>query len=176
VDAAFGPVSDQSRDYIFALFGIPKSMFGVEGEHTAPQGGAAEDRREFANNKMRPMLDRFETAITVGIVESGWGLRFVIDYEYKMPVEAKLELAEKFAALPGIKVKEMRAFVDLEPLGDERDEMVLNLPGDDDNDSDVKDRGLGSEAGRPPNPENTSAFPEEGEKPPKDAEVAPKPT
>lgn len=175
VDAAFGDVSDQSRNYIFALFGIPASMFGIESEHAAKQGQGSEDRREFANNKMRPMLDRFETAITVGLVEAGWGLRFCIDYKYQLPAEAKIELAENFAKLPGVTVKEVREFVDLEPLGDERDEIALNLPGENDNESEVKDRPLGGEAGRPPNGENTAAIPKPGEEVPADATARAKP-
>lgn len=175
IDAAFGETTKESRDYIFALFGIPKSMFGIEGEHAAKVGGAADDRREFANNKMRPMLDRFETAITVGLVEPGWELRFCVEYKYQMPQEAKVELAGEFAKLPGVTIKEIREFIDLDPLGDERDNIVLNLPGENDNESEVKDRNLGNEAGRPPNGENTAAIPPPGEALPPDATAVVKP-
>lgn len=175
VDAAFGEMGRESRDYIMAMFGIPKSMFGIENEGRAAEGYQAEDRREFANNKMRPMLDRFEKAITQAIIEPGWGLKLCIDYEYQMPVEEKLKLAEGFASLPGIMIKEVRGFVDLEPLGDERDDIVLNLPGNNENDSEVKDKSLGKEPGRTPNPENTAEVPKPGDELPPDAEAVPKP-
>jgi len=176
VDAAFGETSKESRDFILAMFGIPKSMLGIEGDRSAPAGQAAEDRREFAENKMRPLIDKFEAAITNHITAPGWELKFCIDYRYQMPVENKLSLAANFATLPGVTVKEVREFAELPPLGDERDDIVLNLPGDNSNESEVKDRALGPEPGRPPNGENTAAIPDPAnEKMPADAEAVAKP-
>lgn len=159
VEAEFGAMSEQSRDRIFAAFGIPKSMFGIEAHNRPATGQSAEDRREFANTKMRPELDRFQHKISRQLVEPGWGEEFKIDYEYEMPIEDKLVLAEKLAVLPGVTVGEIREFVDLPLLGDARDEIALNLPGENDNESEVKDQPLAGEAGRKPKGENTAELP-----------------
>lgn len=175
VDAAFGPISQESRDFILAMFGIPHSMLGIEAKQRQAPGQAAEDRREFSNTKMRPVLDKFQAALTNGLVGPGWDLKLCIDYKYQMPIESKITLATEFATLPGVTIREVREFADLEPLGDERDEIVLNLPGNNENASNVKDRPLGQEPGRPPKGENTAAVPKPGEPMPGDATAQPKP-
>ncbi len=165
VEAEFAGMSIQSRDRILAAFGVPKSILGIESEIRQAEGAAQDDRRTFANNKMRPYLDKMQELISFELTEPGWDLSFKIDYEYQMTVEERLELAEKFATLPGVKLGEVREFADLPLLGDARDEMVLNLPGENDNDSEVKDPALGSEPGRPPKGENTAAVPKNGKLP-----------
>lgn len=166
-EAEFGPMSDQSRNRILALFRVPASLLGIPSADAAA-GSLEDDRRTFANSTMRPLLNKLQKAISTGLTEPGWGLKFCIEYEYQMPIEQQVELATNFATLPGVTVQEVRAFVDLPPLeGDQAkiNDMVLNLPGENDNASKVKDRALGKEPGRPPNGENTSAFPEDGSAP-----------
>lgn len=173
VDAAFGEMSDQSRDRIMAMLRVPISLFGL-GTAEARTGDLEADRRTFSNSTIRPLLDKLERAVSRDIVEAGWGLKFGIEYEYQMPIEQQVELATNFATVPGVTVGEVRAFLKLDPLEGEYEktnDIVLNLPGDNENASDVKDRGLGKESGRPPNGENTAAFPKDGETAPPDATV-----
>jgi HK97 family phage portal protein len=164
VEAEFGAMTDSSLDRIFAALRVPRSMLGM-GAPNARVGLAEDDRRTFANSTMRPLLNKLQKALTKGIVKPGWGLDFCIEYEYQMPIEAQINLATNFATLPGVKIKEVREFVNLPPLGDKRDDLVLNLPGDNTNSSGVKDRPLGTEPGRPPNGANTSAVPADGSLP-----------
>lgn len=155
-EAEFGPMSRLSRDRILAMFRVPPAMLGMAGgEENA--GVTEEERRTFANGTMRPLLNRLSRAITTGLVDR-WGLEFEIEYEYQMPIEEQIKLAGEYASLPGVKVREVREFVKLPPLETEEDDLILNLPGDNENDSEVKDRNLGSEAGRPPKGENTAAI------------------
>lgn len=158
-EAQFGALSDQSRDRILAMFRVPKVVLGL-GSDTAVSGSVESDRRTFANGTMRPLLNRLQRAISDGLTEPGWGLKFCIEYEYQMPIEDQIRLATEIASLPGILIKEVREFAKLEPLPDDdpRGKIMLNLPGENDNESDVKDRPLGGEAGRPPNGENTRAI------------------
>lgn len=173
-EAEFGAMSDQSRDRILAMLRVPPALLGLSAGSSsgtsAIKGGAEDDRRTFANSTVRPRLNKLQNDISI-ITERGWGLRFKIDYEYQMPIETQLELATNFAALPGVKVEEVRSKVGLDPLGDERDQIVLNLPGENDNESKVKDRNLGTEPGRPPKGEHTAAIPAPGKTLPADAKV-----
>lgn len=167
-EGEFGPMSDQSRNRILALFRVPASLLGLPSEGTVASGGLEDDRRTFANSTMRPLLNKLQKAISIGLTEPGWGLKFCIEYEYQMPIEQQVELATNFATLPGVTVKEVREFVDLPPLEGAQakiNEMVLNLPGQNENSSKVKDRALGKEAGRPPKGENTSEIPTDGSLP-----------
>jgi HK97 family phage portal protein len=160
-----------SRDRICAAFRVPPILLGQIGG--TAQTAVKEAQRIFDNKTMRPFLNKLQEAITYGLTQA-WDIDFKIDYEYTMPVEDQFEMAKDFATLPGVKLREVRERVGLPPLGDERDDMVLNLPGEEDNASNVKDRSIGSEPGRPPNPENTRAIPEPGEKIPEDAKVVTK--
>lgn len=164
-DAEFGPMSELSRDRILAMFKIPPGMLGL-GEGGG-SGATEEERRTYANGTIRPMLKRLSKIITYGLVDR-WGLEFKFEYEYQMPIEDQVNLASTFASVPGVTVREVRAFLKLPPLGTPDDELVLNLPGDNENDSEVKDRNLGGEAGRPPKGENTATFDEKNKK---DAQV-----
>ena len=166
--AEFKELLGLSRDRIAAAFRVPPALLGqVQG---IDRQAVREAQRIFDNKTMRPLLNRFEDVITECLTMA-WGVKFKIDYEFELPEEDKLELAQNFATLPGVKVKEVRRYAGLDPLGDERDDLVLNLPGEDDNESEVKDRNLGSEPGRPPLGENTREIPEPGTPLPDDAEA-----
>ena len=154
-DAKYVEVAEFSRDRILSNFRVPGSLLGINSVGST-SGSRAEDQRVFDNKTMRPFLDKIQRVISLGVTQA-WGLDFVFEYEYLPPKEDQLELAGTLAALPGIKLVEVREAAGYPPLGDEElDEMVLNLPGENDNESDVKDRNLPGEAGRPPNGENTA--------------------
>lgn len=169
-EAEYRYLVPQVRNRIAAMFKLPLSMVGEVGQNDT--GGAnKEARRTWANDIMKPLIGRIDSQLNAQLV-SQYGLRLVTDYEYDMPIEDRFDLAASIAAGPGIRVREYRDFLNLPPLGEEEiDDMVLNLPGDNENESEVKDRPLGDEGGRPPKGENTRAFPRKGERLPKDAEV-----
>lgn len=166
--AEYGNLIPLSRDRICAAFRVPAILLGFIG--SAATSPVKEAQRIFDNKTMRPFLNKLQLAITHGLTQA-WGVEFKIDYEYVMPIEDQFEMAKDFATLPGVKIREVRERVGLKPLGDDRDDIVLNLPGENDNASTVKDRSIGSEAGRPPNPENTRAIPKPNAPMPKDAAV-----
>lgn len=163
--AEFGEMSNQSRDRILALFRVPKVMLGLPID-TSSTTGPGEERRNFANTRMRPILDTLQTLLTRELT-SDFGLKLKIDYEYTMPIEDQFKLGGEFAKVPGVTVREVRdqfnlprltTVMDDETKAKEIEEMVLNMPGDNENDSDVKDRPLPGEPGRSPDPENTATF------------------
>lgn len=156
-EAEFVQMTEQSSERILAKFRVPRSKLGMPIESSSTTQ-PAEERRNFAQDVIRPSMNKYQTALSDQLTLPGWGLKYVIEYEYQMPIEDRIKLAGEFAKLPGITVKEARAFADLDPLeGDNAqfNDLVLNLPGEDDNASDVKDQPLPGEGGRPPNPENT---------------------
>jgi HK97 family phage portal protein len=166
--AEFGLMSDQSRDRILALFRVPKAKLGLS-SGTSSTTQPAEERRNFDNDRMRPILDTLQTLLTRELT-SKFGLILKIDYEYQMPVEEQFKLGGEFAAVPGVLVREVRDRFKLprlttvladEAKAKEIEETVLNMPGENDNASGVKDRPLPGEAGRPPDPGNTAAFGED---------------
>ena len=167
--AEYGTLIPLSRDRICAAFRVPPILIGYIGASAATP--VKEAQRLFDNKTMRPFLNKLQEAISYGLTEA-WGVEFKIDYEYVMPQEDRFEQAKDFATLPGVKIREVRDRVGLPPLGDARDDMVLNLPGDNTNQSNVKDRSIGSEPGRPPNGENTAAIPEPGKPLPADANAS----
>lgn len=175
-EAEFGLLGDKSRDRILAMFRVPSPLLGLSGGYD--RQAVREAQRIFDNKTVRPIADALQDTITLALTDA-WGLEFKIDYEYEMPIEDRLELAVDTATLPGIKVDEVRETAGFKPLprsekgpdGKPIGDMILNLPGNDENASKVKDRPLGSEPGRPPNPENTRAFPREGSSTPRDAEA-----
>lgn len=172
-DAMFRDLADSSRDRICAMFRVSPKLIGITEIGSA--GDKVQDaRREFDNKTMRPFLDRLQSKITWELAVA-WGYSFIIDYTYIMPQEELVKLASDFASIPGVKVKEIRAFLAAvgleESTGDpEIDEMVLNLPGEElgpdgqplEGDEGFADRSLPREAGRPPKGENTRAFPSGG--------------
>lgn len=148
------PLTEQTQKRVLAMFKVPKGKLGME-----PGPDPGEERREFANGMMRPLLDEIQTIFSERLTVPGWEIEFCIEYEYQMPIEEQIKLAGTYAQLPGIKIIEVREKAGLEPLGDERDDIVLNLPGDNTNASGIKDRNLPGEAGRPPDPANTATIP-----------------
>ena len=167
-DALYAEITKLSRDRIFTMFRTSPMLFGLTDE--AAGGNKITDaRREFDNYVMRPFLKKLAERITLGLARA-WGVNFVYDHRYVMPPEDLVKLASDFAALPGIKPKEVRQFLRSlgieETTGDtEVDEMILNLPGeelDEDGQGGFPDRSLAGEPGRPPKGSNTRAFPKGG--------------
>lgn len=160
-DAAFAALTTISRDRILAMFRVPGDLLGIPDA----TGRVTDSQRVFDQKTMRPLLNKLQKAISHSVTEA-WGLEFVIDYDYIMPVEDRIRLTSSFAAIPGVRVREVRDYAGLEPLGDERDDIVLNLPGENgtvtNHDGGLPDRPLAGEAGRPPKGENTTAFPAPG--------------
>lgn len=165
--AEFGEMSNQSRDRILALFRIPKVMLGLPAD-TSSTTEPAENRRVFANTRMRPILDTLQTLLTKELT-ADFGLQLKIDYEYQMPIEEQFKLGGEFAKIPGVLVREVRDQFNLPRLdtvmadaekAKKIEEMVLNMPGENDNASGVKDRPLPGEPGRTPDPGNTATFDE----------------
>lgn len=172
-EAEFVQLTEQSQERILAKFRVPRSKLGLPIESSSTTQ-PAEERRNFATDVMRPSLNKYQTAWSDQLTVPGWGLSYVIEFEYEMPIEDRIKLAGEYAKLPGIMVKEVREFAGRDPLeGDNAqfNDLVLNLPGENDNGSDVKDQPLPGEGGRPPNPENTEAITEESVNKP-DAAVA----
>lgn len=165
-DAEYVAVSNFSRDRILAGFRVGAPLLGLVGG--SDRQAVAEAQRIFDNKRMRPYLDKLQHSISLKLTQA-WDVNLVIDYEYLPPKEDQIELAGVIASLPGIKLSEVREAAGYGPLGDERDDIVLNLPGDEENGSSIKDRPLPGEGGRPPNGENTETFPEEGEALPSNA-------
>lgn len=165
-DAKYVEMSDSSRDRLLAAFRVPLSLLGINSDGATGQS-KAEDQRLFDNKTMRPLLDKFQKKISLEVT-AAWGIDFVFEHEYLPPKEDQLEMAGTFASLPGVMVWEVRKEAGLEPLPklpdgseDERNYIVLNMPGENDSASDVKDRNLPGEAGRPPDGENTASIEDE---------------
>ena len=166
-EAMFKELSDTSRDRVLSWFKVNPKLLGIAEVGTA--GDKVTDaRREFDNKQLRPFMSKLQTKITRELTTL-WDYDFKIDYRYVMPQEELVKLSSDFAALPGIKVRELRrllvegGILDEESTGDtEIDDMVINLPGeelDEDGQGGFADRPLGSEPGRPPKGENTKRFP-----------------
>ncbi len=170
-EAEFGLMSDQSRDRILALFRVPKAMLGLSNE-TSSTTDAGEERRVFANSRMRPILDTLQTLLTKELT-ADFGLQLKIDFEYQMPIEDQFKLGGEFAKVPGVLLREVREQFNLPRLvhvmqddakAKEIEELVLNLPGDNENGSGVKDQPLPGEPGRTPDPSNTATFDERAQR------------
>lgn len=162
-DAEIARLSDQSRDRILALFRVPKAMLGLSSE-TSSTTAPGEERRNFDNKRMRPILDTLQKLLTKELT-SRFGLVLKIDYEYQMPIEEQFKLGGEFAKVPGVLVKEVRKQFNLPPLvsvmedeskAKELEELVLNMPDPLGADKGgIPDQPLPGEGGRPPKPENT---------------------
>lgn len=158
--AEFAVISKWSRDRVHANFKCSPVLTGDVGG--VDRQSVREAQRIFDNKVMRPFLNRVQSMISLGLTQA-WGFDFVIEHEYVMPIEDKLDLAVGLATLPGLQVKDIREAVGKPPLGDERDEIVLNLPGLPREEGGHPDPNLAGEAGRPPQRENTVAFPKPGQ-------------
>lgn len=161
VDAAFEPLARASRDRTLAMFRVPPRLLGISDQNVGSDK-LADIQRVFDNKAIKPLLKKLQTKISLDVTRA-WGVDFVIDYKYAMPLEDQVKLAGDFASIPGVTVREVRAWLDLEPTGDPNiDDLVLNLPGDNGKPGDTRngipDRPLPGEPGRPPKSENTAAF------------------
>jgi HK97 family phage portal protein len=183
-DALFPELTKMSRDRIMAMFRCSPRLLGI-GDEASGADKDVDVRQEFDNYTLKPFLKRLAVNIGAGLL-TPWGLEFRFDYQTILPHSVILENASAFAKTPGVKVKEIRKF--LEPLGvfedistgDKTiDDYVLNMPGTnfDENgkpiagDAAHADQPLAGEAGRPPLPQNTRPFPKGGAPLPKSATV-----
>ena len=163
----FEALSRLSFERICRLFRIPPELLGGVDKI----GVLQEAKRQFTNDTMRPLLDRLQKIITIGLAEPGWGYNFEFDYKYVLPREDQLKLVAGFASLPGVRVNEIRAEAGLPPLpqdevgldGKPIGDMIVNLPGKStEQPGGHATQPLLGQAGRPPLMENTMAFPQRG--------------
>lgn len=161
-EALFDKITTLSRDRILAMFRVSPLLLGYTSGAAADQLSNA--RREFDTKTIRPYLTKLQRRITAGLAAS-YGVDFVIDYNYVMPVEELIKQVSGLAAIPGIKVREVRRL--LAPLGisettgdPEIDEFIMNEPQaelDSTGQGGAPDRPLAGEPGRPPKG-GTAAF------------------
>lgn len=173
-EAAFESLSKLSRDRILSLFRVPGVLLGINSSGSDSASNITSAQRIFDTKTMRPLLDKMQKAISRSISQA-WDLDFIIEYDYIMPIEDRIKLTSSFASIPGVKLGEVREYAGLPLLGDERDDLVLNLPGEEVDPGyhpDIADRNLNGEGGRPPKGENTAAFPEPGQQLPSGAKVS----
>lgn len=162
--ADYRNLSAQTRERIFGLLRTPIILSGAA---TAEAVGMKMDeaRRFWSEEVGGPFLGRLAESFSATLVK-GWGYTFKFDFGYKMPESDRVDLATKYAALPGITVGEIREKAGLPALpvdlvhpqtSDPINDMVLNLPGPStEGPAGVPDQ-LGT--GRPPNPGNQPAIP-----------------
>lgn len=168
-DSLFEELTRMSQDRVYAKFRASRKLFGYI--DTAGADKISDVRREFDNTALRPFMDKLQNVITAGLTKA-WDVDFKIDYRFQLAPEDLVKVNAEIAALPGIKVRELRRlykpFGIEESTGDPKiDEMVLNLPGENlgpdgkpvNGGAGFADRPLGSEPGRPPLGQNTRAFP-----------------
>jgi len=165
-EAMFKEISNLSASRIYAMFRTNPKLFGIATDDTGTDK-VSDARREFDTYVMRPFLDRLEDKITQSVV-AAWELEFKIDYNYNIPQDELLKNISTVAAIPGIKVRELRrallplGFLDGESTGDpEIDDEILNMPMEEMDENGMNgapDRPLAGEAGRPPRGEKTSSF------------------
>jgi HK97 family phage portal protein len=176
-DAGFAPLSKMSRDRIFALFRLHPKMLGIADE--TGNETVAEAQKQWDTKTARPFMNKVQRKITMELVEL-WTLAYKIDYEAEMTPEEQAQHAGMVGEIPGVEVDEVRK---AGKLGAHKDSEIgsttLNLPGEeagtgapgDPTRNGHPDRGLPGEAGRPPNPENTRAFPRGTNKLPRTAKA-----
>lgn len=176
-DSGYKEADDLTYERICKMFKIPPPLLGAVG--STDRQAVREAQRIFDNKIMRPFLNRLQRQVTEQLV-SAWDLEWEIEYEFILPQEDKLDLAQALAALPGVRVREVRDLVDLEPLAAEDpelewiDEAILNLPGgnlDENGQGGHADEPLSSEGGRPPAKQNTVLFPRKPGDLPKSSDI-----
>jgi HK97 family phage portal protein len=176
--AAYREMSMFSRDRTFAWFRMSPKLVGINDQ----AGGVdklSEVQRQFDVKTARPLMNKIQTKLSKELTMA-WNLNYAIDYEYQLDPEEQAKMAGQFAEIPGITIDEARKFAGLGPHP-EKDigEMTINLPGEDGGtgapgdptEKGIPDRNLPGEAGRPPNPGKTRAFPKKGQPMPKGAKV-----
>jgi HK97 family phage portal protein len=169
-EAELTATTEQTAKRVIAMFRVPRAKLGME---SGDEPG--EERREFANGMMRPLLNRIQEILTYRLTEPGWGVRFCIEYEYQMPIEEQIKLAGTYGTLPGITIREVREAAGkprlTELMEDQAEakkieEIVLNLPG-----QEAPTDNLPGEAGRPPRAEKKSGKVPAGQDQPADEKI-----
>lgn len=176
-EALFEELTGLSRDRIFAMFRASPKLFGIS-ENGSGTDKVQDAQRQFDTYVIRPFMNKLQKRISDGLT-AAWGVDFIIDYRYVMPIEDLIRNVGSLAQLPGVKVRDLRR--QLAPLGFEEstgdpkvDEMILNLPGEEldaNGQGGFADRPLPGERGRPPLGKNTKAFPSGGKALPTGAKV-----
>lgn len=163
-DSLFADMAGWSRDRILSLFHLNKTLMGQSEARSLAAGELDDWQRLFDTKTVLPMLNKLARLISHGLTRPAWGIDFEFDYAQVPPAPADvLQRATVLAAMPGVKVRELREAAGLPPsTGDQTvDDMILNLPGPDmgpNGTGGVADRNLPGEAGRPPKPESTQAI------------------
>ena len=176
-EAQFEALTNLSKERIAKMFRVPLALLGEMGVEAKTASVAQEAQRIFDEKTMRPLLNRIQSQISQGLTQA-WDVDFVIDYEYALPLEDRLNLAQAMATVPGVQVKDLRALMDLAPLAEQKekwaeiDDMILNMPGQG-SAAGAPDANLAGEKGRPPHPGNRQAFPPDGSVPPTAAVIKP---
>jgi len=169
-EAELAAITEQTMKRVLALFRVPRSKLGLE---SGDEPG--EERREFANGMMRPLLNRIQEILTYRLTEPGWGVQFCIEYEYQMPIEEQIKLAGTYGTLPGITIREVREAAGkprlTELMEDQEEakkieEIVLNLPG-----QEASTENLPGQPGRPPRAEKKSGKVPAGQDLPADKKI-----
>jgi HK97 family phage portal protein len=162
-DAQFANMAGWSRDRVLSLFHLNKTLLGQSEQRQLTDGELDAWQRLFDNKTVIPLLNRLQKLISNALTQPGWGLDFEFDYLESQAPDDIVKRATVLAALPGVKVHELRSAAGLPPsTGDKSiDDMVLNLPSpnmDENGQGGAADRNLPGEPGRPPKPENTQAI------------------
>lgn len=170
-EAQFVELTKLGRERVFQMFRIHAAL--VNGDAAKP-GLLDEGQRYFDTKVMQPFLKKLSRRISDELTQA-WDVDLVFDYKYHLPEKERLTNAMNFGGMPGVKVKEVREYLNLEPLGDERDDIVLNLPGITTEEGGIADNVHDPAGGRPASPQNTASFPGAGQRAPKGAAVVAKP-
>jgi HK97 family phage portal protein len=162
-DALFKDLMAMSRDRVYSKFRAAPELFGQSSGTGSNK--VSDFRREFDNATLRPFMDKLQRVVS-DTIAAAYGAELVIEYRHTAPPEEAIKIGESVAAIPGVLVREVRKqyaqFGIPESTGDpEIDNLVINVPGqnlDANGQNGMADQPLGSEAGRPPKPSNTTAF------------------
>lgn len=162
-DRMYSELSQVSRNRVLSMFRASPMLFGMLDE--VGGGNKVQDaQRQFDTKTMRPFMDKLQRRITAWLVRAWDDTKFVIDYSYVMPPEEIIEQTSKLAAIPGIKIREVRRNLRSigieESTGDpEIDDIILNATMDNmdaTGQGGSPDRPLEGEPGRPPKTATTN--------------------
>lgn len=164
-EAQFVELTKLGRERVFQMFRVHPAL--VNGDAAKP-GLLDETQRYFDSKVMKPFLTKLGRRVSTHVTQA-WDVDLKFDYEYHLPEKDRLENAQNFGGMPGVKVKEVREYLGLEPLGTEDDEIILNLPGISTEEGGIADNLYSPEGGRPASPNNTASIPRGGAPLPKGA-------
>ena len=163
-DALMIEAQKMGRDRTYSHFRASPKLFGIT-ESGSGSDKVSDARREFDTYVIRPYMNKVQELVTLALTRA-WAIKYLIDYRYTLPHEELLKNVGTLAAIPGIKVREVRR--QLAPLGLREstgdpviDEMILNEPGeemDENGQGGAADRNLPGEPGRPPKGSSTRAL------------------